>query len=65
MFEINGLRRDKPIAVCCIFGFQISGGIVPELRRRGYDARALKGGIGAWHAIGGPTVPVDQSTYES
>jgi hypothetical protein len=24
----------------------------------------LKGGIGAWHAIGGPTMPLDQSTYE-
>jgi Fe-Mn family superoxide dismutase len=62
---VETLPRDKPIAVYCIFGFQVSGGIVPELRRRGYDARALKGGIGAWHAIGGPTVPLDQSTYES
>ena len=58
------LPRDKPIVVYCIFGFQISGGTVAELRRRGYDARALKGGIGAWHAIGGPTIPLDQSTYE-
>ena len=36
---------------------------VAELRRRGYDARGLKGGIGAWHAIGGPTVPLDRTTY--
>ena len=59
------LPRDKPVVVYCIFGFQISGGAVIELRRRGYDARALKGGIGAWHAIGGPTMPLDQSTYEA
>ena len=59
------LPRDKPIVVYCIFGFQISGGAVTELRKRGFDARALKGGIGAWHAIGGPTIPLDQSTYES
>ena len=58
------LPRDKPVVVYCIFGFQVSGGTVAELRRRGYDARALKGGIGAWHAIGGPTMPLDQSTYE-
>ena len=59
------LPRDKPIVVYCFFGFQISGNAVAELRRRGYDARGLKGGIGAWHAIGGPTVPLDRTTYES
>jgi hypothetical protein len=37
---------------------------VAELRRRGYDARALTRGIGAWHAIGGRTVPLDQTSYE-
>jgi hypothetical protein len=40
-----------------------TGGI-SELRRRGYDARALAGGITAWHAIGGTMVPLDTSTYE-
>jgi Fe-Mn family superoxide dismutase len=59
------LPRDKPIVAYCIFGFQISGNVVAELRQRGYNARALRGGIGAWHAIGGPTIPLDQSTYES
>jgi hypothetical protein len=33
-------------------------------RARGYDARALVGGITAWHAIGGTAVPLDISTYE-
>ena len=56
--------RDRPVVVYCFFGFQISGDAVNELRCRGYDARALKGGIGAWHAIGGPTVPLNRSTYE-
>jgi rhodanese-related sulfurtransferase len=37
---------------------------VKELRQRGYDARAVVGGITAWHAIGGATVPMDTSTYE-
>jgi Fe-Mn family superoxide dismutase len=61
---IEELPRDRPIAVYCICGFQVSGTAVTELRRRGYDARALVGGITAWHAIGGPTVPLDTSTYE-
>ena len=62
---IETLPRDRPIAVYCICGFQVSGTAVTELRRRGYDARALVGGITAWHAIGGATVPLDTSTYEA
>jgi Fe-Mn family superoxide dismutase len=58
------LPRNRPIAVYCICGFQVSGTAVKELRRRGYDARAVVGGITAWHAIGGATVPMDTSTYE-
>jgi Fe-Mn family superoxide dismutase len=61
---IEELPRDRPIAVYCICGFQVSGTAVTELRRRGYNARALIGGITAWHAIGGTTVPLDTSTYE-
>jgi Fe-Mn family superoxide dismutase len=61
---IEELPRDRPIAVYCICGFQVSGTAVTELRRRGYQARALVGGITAWHAIGGATVPLDTSTYE-
>jgi hypothetical protein len=56
VFEINGLKREELIA---------AGSVIPsELRRRGYDARALVGGITAWHAIGGATVPLDTATYE-
>ena len=61
---VEALPRGRPIAVYCICGFQVSGAAVTELRRRGYDARAVMGGITAWHAIGGPTVPLDTSTYE-
>jgi Fe-Mn family superoxide dismutase len=56
------LPRDRPIVVYCICGFQVSGTTVTELRKRGYDARALVGGITAWHAINGVTVPLDLST---
>ena len=61
---IEKIPRDRPIVVYCICGFQVSGKAAIELRRRGYDARALVGGITAWHAIGGATVPLDTSTYE-
>jgi Fe-Mn family superoxide dismutase len=52
------LPKDKPVVVYCIYGFQVSGDTVVELRRRGVDASALSGGIAAWHAIGAPTVPL-------
>jgi Fe-Mn family superoxide dismutase len=61
---VEALPRGRPITVYCICGFQVSGKAVAELRQRGYDARALVGGITAWHAIGGATVPLDTSTYE-
>jgi superoxide dismutase, Fe-Mn family len=61
---VEELPRGRPIVVYCICGFQVSGTAVKELRQRGYDARALVGGITAWHAIGGTTVPLDTSTYE-
>ena len=61
---VEELPRDRPIAVYCICGFQISGNAVTELRKRGYNARAVEGGITAWHAVGGPTVPMDLSSYE-
>jgi Fe-Mn family superoxide dismutase len=52
------LPRGKPVVAYCVFGFQVSGEATAELRRRGLDARALAGGITAWHAMGGPTVPL-------
>jgi Fe-Mn family superoxide dismutase len=61
---VEELPRGRPIVVYCICGFQVSGKTVTELRQRGYDARALVGGITAWHAIGGATVPLDTATYE-
>ncbi len=62
---VEDLPQNRPIAVYCICGFQVSGAAVTELRRLGYNARALVGGITAWHAIGGSTVPLETSTYEN
>lgn len=52
------MPKDRPIVVYCVYGFQVSGNAVAELRRRGLKAQGLAGGIAAWHAIGGPTVPL-------
>jgi Fe-Mn family superoxide dismutase len=52
-----GLPVERPIVVYCMYGFQVSGDATTELRRRGLDARFLTGGLAAWHAMGGPTVP--------
>jgi len=49
------LPSGRPVIVYCIYGFQVSGEAAAELRRRGFDARALAGGITAWHAMGLPT----------
>ena len=57
----DDLPKDRPIVAYCVYGFQVSGEAVAELRRRGLDARALSGGIAAWHAVGGPTEPLSQA----
>lgn len=57
------LPRSTPVIIYCVYGFQVSGEATAELRRRGLDARALAGGITAWHAMSGPTVPLT-STME-
>jgi len=49
------------VVAYCIYGFQVSGEATAELRKRGYDARSLVGGITAWHAMNGPTVPLVRS----
>ncbi len=52
---IGELPADRPIVAYCVYGFQVSGDAVAEMRRRGFDARILSGGIAAWNAIGAPT----------
>ena len=49
--EISGLPRDKPFIVACRVGHR-SQLTVQELRRRGYDARNLDGGLWQWECDG-------------
>jgi Fe-Mn family superoxide dismutase len=50
------LPRDRPVAVYCVYGFQVSRDVAAALRSQGIDARHLAGGLAAWRAIGGRTV---------
>jgi Fe-Mn family superoxide dismutase len=51
------MPRDRPIVVYCVYGHNVSADCVVALRKAGCDARALRGGIAAWHAIAGPVIP--------
>lgn len=57
---IETLPKDRPIVAYCVYGYQVSGDAVAEMQRRGYAARSLAGGIAAWHAIAGPTEPLER-----
>ena len=54
---IATLPKDKKIVAYCMYGYQVSGNAVAELRERGFAAQSLAGGISAWRAIGGATEP--------
>jgi Fe-Mn family superoxide dismutase len=54
----DALPPGRPVAVYCVYGFQVSGDAAAALRRRGFAARSLAGGIAAWHAMGAATSPL-------
>jgi len=54
----QSLPVNKLIVIYCVYGFQVSGDAVAKLRRQGLNAKHLAGGIAAWHAMGGQTVPL-------
>lgn len=56
------LPRGKPVVAYCLYGLQASGAVAAELHRLGFDAQVLSGGLAAWRAIGGPTVPFNVFT---
>jgi superoxide dismutase, Fe-Mn family len=56
------LPRGVPVVAYCLYGFQVSRNAAAELRGLGIDARTLAGGIAAWRASGGPTVPFQTGT---
>ena len=47
------LKQDTPVVVMCTSGMR-SRSAAKHLRRLGFDAASLSGGIGAWQSAGGP-----------
>jgi len=50
------LRNDEAVVLYCAHGEQVSQAAAAVLRARGKTAFALRGGIAAWRAIGGPRI---------
>jgi len=46
----------EPVVLYCVHGHEVSQGAAAELRRHGYDARVLTGGIEAWREAGATLV---------
>jgi Fe-Mn family superoxide dismutase len=52
------LSRGRKVVVSCVYGFEVSLEAASALRRLGYDADILAGGLAAWRAAGGPVEPI-------
>lgn len=50
------LSTDKPVFVYCAYGYHVGCIVAASLRKRGFDARYLRGGLSAWYAAGGERV---------
>jgi Fe-Mn family superoxide dismutase len=47
------LSKSEPVLVYCVYGFHVGCGVTAALRKEGFDARYVAGGLSAWKAIGG------------
>jgi rhodanese-related sulfurtransferase len=54
------LPRGRPLVVYCVHGHEVSHGARDALRRQGFDADLLAGGLAGWQAAGGEVVPAAQ-----
>ena len=50
------LSPDKPVFVYCAYGYHVGCSVAASLRKRGFDAKYLRGGLSAWYAAGGERV---------
>lgn len=53
----DDVARDRPVVCYCVHGHEVSQGASEKLRRLGFDARYLEGGIDDWKATGGRLAP--------
>jgi len=47
------LPHDRPVFAYCAYGFEVCQGVTSSLRGSGIDVHFVRGGIAAWHAMGG------------
>jgi rhodanese-related sulfurtransferase len=52
----------RPVVVYCVRGHEVGRDAAHALRERGFDARALEGGLEAWRASGGATAAFAEPT---
>lgn len=50
--RLNRFKKDKDIVVVCRSGNR-SRGVTSKLRKQGYEAYSLSGGMRAWQTVGG------------
>ena len=55
------LSPDAPVFVYCAYGYYVSHGVTAALRKRGFDAKYVAGGLSAWYAAGGERALKPQS----
>ncbi|MBI3563518.1 MAG: sulfurtransferase [Gammaproteobacteria bacterium] len=51
------LNKHSAVVIYCVRGGSVSNATVDQLRQQGIDAAFIEGGIEAWKADGGTTLP--------
>jgi len=59
---LESIDQDRPVVVVCEDG-ERSAKVAADLRDRGYQAAALKGGMKAWAGDKHPTIPRDTEEF--
>jgi rhodanese-related sulfurtransferase len=59
---LESIDQDRPVVVVCEDG-ERSAKVAADLRDRGYQAAALKGGMKAWAGDKNPTIPRDTEEF--
>lgn len=54
------LDKNKPVVVYCVHGHKVSQQVVDQLRKSGFSAQRLQGGIEAWKSNKGITIPIKE-----
>jgi Fe-Mn family superoxide dismutase len=59
----GGLPGGRAVVVYCVHGHEVSRNACDALRRQGFDAERLTGGLEGWKAAGGRVVPATRGDW--